>query len=297
LETILHLCRQVLNLYLVGASLSLAAPSGESHFNEDREINYTWPNLPGEVQQEVARYVPNKEFLHLMLGNKELYHTLQQLKYGRVVSYDLHQPQQKEFLLSYLREAKEQGFCVSLKLRNTIEQDIKELTDYLDIVEYLDLTSNQITDISCLKHSHKLRELNLTSTKVKEVSVLSSLSQLHTLNLSWTRIADLNPLGTLPQLYSLILRGTKVQDLKVVSKLLQLELLSLSDTPVENLDALASALKLRMLNLGGTNIKEVRALGNLSQLELLNLGGLEDLAGLGELKIRNPNLKIVYNAC
>ena len=86
----------------------------------------------------------------------------------------------------------------------------------------LDLSNNQITDISPLAGLTNLTNfglLNLGRNKISDLSPLAGLTNLERLNLSYNQISDLSPLKGLTNLKSLDLSGNPIpEDQKAMLK-------------------------------------------------------------------------------
>lgn len=126
----------------------------------------------------------------------------------------------------------EKSFYNAIKLREYGKLDIEfptyyledfdefELTDQgielLDGVEYckhvvtLDLSNNEISDISELENLERLEELYLANNQIGYIDVLSSLLNLRELDLSGNQIDDISPLLELNNLEYVNLIGNRI---------------------------------------------------------------------------------------
>jgi hypothetical protein len=95
-------------------------------------------------------------------------------------------------------------------------------------VTHLDLSSNNITDISPLKSLTGLTELNLKGNTINNITPLSSLTNLTTLNLTSNTINNITPLNSLTNLTTLNLSNnrniTDYSPLKSLRKLKELDI-------------------------------------------------------------------------
>lgn len=105
------------------------------------------------------------------------------------------------------------------------EMDEMELSecgiDDLDGVEYcvhtqsLDLSANQITDVSPLSNLICLQELNLSNNKIGYIDALAFLQQLKSVDLSFNSIDDISPLFEIETLEFADLTGNKIPAIQV----------------------------------------------------------------------------------
>lgn len=88
--------------------------------------------------------------------------------------------------------------------------------ELLDGVEYckhvvtLDLSNNEISDISELKNLERLEELYLANNQIGYIDILSNLSNLRELDLSGNQIDDISPLLELDNLEYVNLIGNRI---------------------------------------------------------------------------------------
>jgi Leucine-rich repeat (LRR) protein len=117
----------------------------------------------------------------------------------------------------------------------------------------------------------KLSELNLSGNQIDDVSPLSGLTQLTELNLSNNEISDLKRLTGLIQLTELNLNNNKIEDIRPLSDLTHLERLYLSNNEISDIRPLTDLTQLKRLDLGSNWISDVSPLSGMAQLTELNL--------------------------
>jgi Leucine-rich repeat (LRR) protein len=105
-------------------------------------------------------------------------------------------------------------------------------------VTYLDLSGNQITDLSPLIGLTGLTELNLGANQITDLSPLSRLTGLTWLTLWDNQITDLSPLSGLTGLTGLGLDNNQITDLSPLSGLTGLTHLTLDDNPITDFSPL-----------------------------------------------------------
>ena len=97
----------------------------------------------------------------------------------------------------------------------------------------LDLSGNEISDLSPLKGLKNLEWLILYNNKITDISPLKGLTKVWSLYLSDNEISDISPLKELTNLKWLDLcYNKKITDLSPLAELTKLEVLYLWDTPI-----------------------------------------------------------------
>ena len=153
----------------------------------------------------------------------------------------------------------------------------------------LNLSDNQISDLSLLAGLVQLKELYLSENQISDLSPLTGLLQLKKLYLSENQISDLSPLTGLLQLKELNLYHNQISDLRPLAELLQLETLYLYENQISDLSPLIGLAQLKKLDLGENQISDLSPLTGLLQLKTLYLSenqisDMGPLSGLLQLK-------------
>jgi hypothetical protein len=96
--------------------------------------------------------------------------------------------------------------------------DINDLEgiEFCKHVKILDLSDNNICDITPLFGLNLLEELNLSDNDITDIDALSNLENLRIIHLANNNIDDISPIMDLPWLEYVDLRGTKVCEKQVV---------------------------------------------------------------------------------
>ncbi|MDD2630560.1 MAG: leucine-rich repeat domain-containing protein [Limnochordia bacterium] len=171
--------------------------------------------------------------------------------------------------------------------------------EYLTKLESLDLSHNEIADLSPLAGLEQLKSLVLVSNKISSVAALARLAHLEKLHLGYNHISSLDGLQNLATLRTLYLPGNPINSLRPLSCLPALELLWVTDALVTDLSPLAGLHTLRDLSLANNQIDNLEPLRNLVDLQSLNISNnaIDDLAPLTrltritELDISSNNIK------
>ncbi len=158
---------------------------------------------------------------------------------------------------------------------------------------HLDLSGNQITDISPLQGLHDLTSLVLFSNQISDLSPLQELIGLIELNLSQNHIIDLSMIKGLNRLKSLRLWNIQITNISALQRLDSLTELNLSQNQISDLSPLKELHGLTLLRLsrnGISNLSPLKRLTDLTELDLSqnqisNLSPLKDLDTLTSLKL------------
>ncbi|AIS60784.1 leucine-rich repeat domain-containing protein [Listeria ivanovii] len=130
---------------------------------------------------------------------------------------------------------------------NDLSIESLEGIQYLNCLEQLYLSRNQISDLSPLKDLKNLVILCLDENKLKNLEGISST-----------------------KLVRLLVDGNEITDVSPLAKLTQLEILSISKNKLSNIDPLAELTKLRVLDLESNKVSDLSAIGKLKKLNSLN---------------------------
>jgi hypothetical protein len=120
----------------------------------------------------------------------------------------------------------------------------------------LDLSNNNISEISGLDHMENLFKLNLSGNNITDIKGLENLKNLRFLDLSNNLIQEIKGLDSQKSLMTLYLNGNKIEELKGLEHL-------------RNLNA---------LYLAGNNITEVKGIETLHNLKRFDIGAASKLS-------------------
>jgi Leucine-rich repeat (LRR) protein/putative cell wall-binding protein len=158
---------------------------------------------------------------------------------------------------------------------------------YASNIISLNLSGNQITDISPIANLTKLYSLSLDQNQITDITPLVNLKNLFgPVYLNHNQINDLSPLAKLTNLNSLFLNNNKIVDISPLSKLTNLFTLVLDINPIKDSSPLVNLTSLSYLGLSSTNISDISHLSHLTKLSSLGLGnlGLTDIRSVANLK-------------
>ncbi len=152
-------------------------------------------------------------------------------------------------------------------------------------LSHLDLSDNDLADVSALAGLTGLRSLLLGGNAVRDLSPLSGLDGLRSLTLSNNGLTDVSALSGLSSLRQLWLDGNELESVRPLRRLRSLIYLHLGDNRIADISPLASLADLRRLWLPGNRVEDVSALSGLWSLQRLDLSRnqVRDVAPLSRL--------------
>ena len=162
--------------------------------------------------------------------------------------------------------------------------DISSL-DAMTGMEQLSLSSNPITSISAVANMPNLILLEIHETGVNDLAPLAGLRKLNILDVDKCKIIDLTPLANATLLTTLFLNSNQISVLTPLASLTDLAELELRSNNIIDISPLAGLTKLHHLDLSSNQIKDVKPLDGLTSLWVLNLADneIDSLAGLNSL--------------
>ncbi len=162
--------------------------------------------------------------------------------------------------------------------------DITPLKD-LENLTHLDLGNNQITDITPLMALKKLTDLGLYKNQIKNFPEPKDLKKLTRLDLGKNRLIDITPLAELVNLTRLDLYCNPYIDIAPLEKLINLAHLDLNSNPYIDISPLKELINLAYLDLNRNPDIDISPLKELISLTHLDLGNnqLADISPLEKL--------------
>lgn len=136
----------------------------------------------------------------------------------------------------------------------------------------LDLSHNEISDVSSLGKLECLKHLNLRDNKIKDVRGLRTLEKLETLNLCNNEIGDVSLLCDLKNLRMLNLRNNKIKYIYGLCTLVNLKILDLAKNEVEIIpDNIYGLISLISLDLSENDYFELSTIHVLTFMKMLKV--------------------------
>ena len=105
---------------------------------------------------------------------------------------------------------------VTLPANIATEEAKTEIAEDIETLKVLDLSGQNITDISFLADGVNLEELDLSNNEITDISVLAKLTKLRKLNISNNAIEDINILLVLPELEEVDISNNPIKDYTVM---------------------------------------------------------------------------------
>lgn len=173
--------------------------------------------------------------------------------------------------------------------RNNDEPLTKE--DVKDIA-ILRAAGREIKDLSGLEHCLAVQQIDLSDNQLSDISQLAGLTKLMSLDLSGNKIEDISPLEKLVKLQYLNIENNQVKKLAPLADLKAMRSLYMSNNKIERLGQLKNMSKLWTLYVGGNPIKAAAVVRRLEFVDRLNMAdcGLESVEFLKPMK----RLRSVY---
>lgn len=162
------------------------------------------------------------------------------------------------------------GVTTNIKQHAVPQEDwdkVGELTSMKDIDNFnnlkkIALWSSDIEAVHVYKNCLNVEYLDLSHNNITDISNISKYNNLTHFDISDNYVADLKPLGSLTALKELTLSNIGQRDNNYISGCIE------SEVDIDDIDDLKS---LEFLHIENSNISNVSKLNNLSNLEILNL--------------------------
>lgn len=132
-------------------------------------------------------------------------------------------------------------------------KSINELAEFL-LLEELELSGTQVSDISVIDVFTKLKKLDLSQNPVLEFAIIGELKNLEWLNISNTQVDDLDWVSKLKKLQYIDISGTQVKKLKSLSDLRMLKTLIASNTRIRKLKHISDIKSIKSLKIYNTRV-------------------------------------------
>ena len=177
--------------------------------------------------------------------------------------------------------------------------DISALSDLVNL-RTVSLNDNRIENISPLSYLADLRGVYLWGNAIVDISPLSGLSKLGQVHLDYNQIVDISPLSDLPRLQHVLLGGNQIEDISPLSDVPNLFTVFLGGNRIEDISPVADWAPLNMLNLAANAIVDISALrrnANLGRGDQLELSGNplnEESAGPHISALRARGVDVVF---
>ncbi|KAM3926674.1 leucine-rich repeat and guanylate kinase domain-containing protein [Leptodactylus fuscus] len=177
-----------------------------------------------------------------------------------------------------------------LNLSECTLHNIQILCSYIHL-QKLDVSGNEITDLSCVGYMPYLTELNASKNKLSTFFDFNPPKNLMVVNLSFNNITSMKDLSAHRALTTLILNNNNIQEIKGLEKCTSLKHVDLANNNIHTMSGFGN-LPIRVLSLASNQIRNITGIENLKLLQTLDLSSnqiasLEGLEGLEFLQSLN----------
>ncbi len=152
------------------------------------------------------------------------------------------------------------------------DSDVKDLK-YMKNLTYLELSFNDLTDISFVKEMPKLKSLGFINNNVSDISAVKELSELEEITGAQNPVSDISPLSDCTKLRGVWFSDCNIGDsLCALKDLSNLETVNLSNCGIYDISPLAGKKKLTNIYLDKNLISDVSPLKDCERITNLSLG-------------------------
>lgn len=155
----------------------------------------------------------------------------------------------------------------------------------------LDLSNRELTNqqIFNLSHMKKLEYLNLSGNYITDLSCLNGLSEMDSLFFSNNNVSDISFAASMPKLRRFVAENCGISDISVLADKSLLEYVFIGDNYVTDISPLKNCNKLKEIGFNEAQIGNIEALRNKTDLEKIcfsgcNLTSIEPLTDCKKLK-------------
>ncbi|SHI54044.1 leucine-rich repeat domain-containing protein [Lutispora thermophila] len=189
-------------------------------------------------------------------------------------------------------------YLTNLNYLNIGSNKIHDLTPLFDLPNLTNLSvdAKYLKDLRQIEKLKNLENLSISNLASEEdLNIIKNITGLKTLTISNTSISDFSALSSLSNLESLILDGNNIDDISFVKNLTKIKELNLSDNHIEDLTPISHLTNLTKLDITSNKVQDLTPIGNLKNLETLfaennfirNIEGLKSCINLKILSLDN----------
>lgn len=157
----------------------------------------------------------------------------------------------------------------------------------------LDLSDNEISDLSLLTTLPTVQNLYLANNKISDITPIGQCEGLTYMDLSGNNISDISPLASCTELYSVNLSNNKITSLESLSDCKELTSIDVSGNELTNLDGLEQSIELSSLYAKDNKISDIQGLSNCTVLTDVGLQN-NNITDISVLSKSASALKILY---
>ncbi|MCD4663725.1 MAG: hypothetical protein K8R68_00545, partial [Bacteroidales bacterium] len=173
------------------------------------------------------------------------------------------------------------GLCI-VGLLKEIPKTIVKFSNLIN----LNLSYNEITNITSLQKLKKINNLHLQKNRIKDISPIHDLIEIKELVLNDNEIIDISVLKNIKKIKKLYLANNHIKEISALSELSQLENIGFYNNEINDISALSKLKNIKWIFIGKNNIVDISPIK-----ELFNK---EDISyNFDDNPITNPPIKIV----
>ena len=135
-------------------------------------------------------------------------------------------------------------------------------------LEEIDASDNLITNISFMKNLPNLKIVVMNNNLIKDISVFRNFSTIEKIWLNDTYVTDISPISKNKGLTELGFDNCNIRDISALKGMSKLEMLSLNSCGITDISVLSTCTGLYFLNISGNNIKDYSPISKLDISEL-----------------------------
>ena len=187
-----------------------------------------------------------------------------------------------------IRNLKGLEFAINLTRINMSHNQVTDISPVAGLIQLRELwvTDNLVSDISPVRGLTNLTHLGVSECpNLSDISPVRNLTNLTRLDLVSTQVSDISPVRNLTSLVHLDFRHSLVSDISAVRRLIDLVHLDFGDAPVSDLSPVAGLINLKVLGCWTGFISDLSPLAGLNNLEHIDFSsnGVSDISPLRNL--------------
>ncbi len=173
---------------------------------------------------------------------------------------------------------------LDLSGKNISDKGLYCISSYMPNLRTLDLSNNQIKDISGISKIPYLKHLDLSNNGISNIKALGALKFLKTLKINNNKnLNEIDAIGNLEYLEKLDLSNNNIKYLPSFKGLIYVKDLNLSNNKIENINSLNALKYLETVDLSSNKIGNIEPLRDCVQILDLNISGNEKIRSLSSI--------------
>lgn len=149
-----------------------------------------------------------------------------------------------------------------LEILNKEADDTITQYNLMKITRYVDLKGKGIKNLEGLQYAKFILGLDLSNNEIEDISKLSQLIYLNYLDLRKNKISNIKSLEKLKYLSNLYLSNNEIEDIEPLKDLTMMTEIKINNNKVKSLDAVSKMKRIRVLDLDNNSIGDLSILNN-----------------------------------